>query len=246
MLKSCVLSGCKKLGSLVLRRSVLPEQAGVFRSVCSIPRGASHGPCSLRRLAPSSAACQQRPHVFTACHLETRCYSEVNRENSHSEKDTGVSSEESHERDGDGAFQPFSPGPVDAFTIDVLVSLLRQENAVDMCVIKVPDQIKYTEYFIVASGISPRHLRAMALYAIKVYKFLKKDGDRNVKIEGKHSEDWMCIDFGNIVVHLMLPEIRDVYELEKLWTLRNYDEQLRNIPPDKLPEDFIYDVDITK
>lgn len=54
------------------------------------------------------------------------------------------------------------------FSLDVLVSLLRQENAVDICVIKVPDQVKYAEYFIVVSGVSARHLRAMALYSIKV------------------------------------------------------------------------------
>lgn len=45
-----------------------------------------------------------------------------------------------------------------------------------------------------------------------------------------------------MVVHFMLPETREVYELEKLWTLRNYDEQLKNIPAETLPEDFIYEV----
>lgn len=50
-----------------------------------------------------------------------------------------------------------------------------------------------------------------------------------------------------MVVHFMLPETREVYELEKLWTLRAYDERLKNIPPETLPEDFIYDnADITK
>lgn len=134
----------------------------------------------------------------------------------------------------------------ETFTLDVLVSLMRQENAVDICVIKVPEQIKYAEYFIVVSGVSTRHLRAMALYAIKVYKFLKKDGSPNVKIEGKDSEDWMCIDFGNMVVHFMLPETREVYELEKLWTLRTYDEQLKSMPIETLPEDFIYGFEVTK
>lgn len=62
----------------------------------------------------------------------------------------------------------FSPGSPERFSLDVLVSLLRQENAVDICVIRVPEQIKYTDYFIVVSGVSTRHLRAMALYAIKV------------------------------------------------------------------------------
>lgn len=118
----------------------------------------------------------------------------------------------------------FRPGSSVTFSLDVLVSLLRQENAVDICVIKVPEQITYADYFIVVSGVSARHLRAMALYAIKVvtnmhfvtvkfwnvdlclkltqrviflqYKFLKKEGEPNVKIEGKDAEDWMCIDFG--------------------------------------------------
>lgn len=44
----------------------------------------------------------------------------------------------------------------------------------------------------------------------------------------------------------MLPETREVYELEKLWTLRSYDEQLKSIPTETLPEDFIFDVEVTK
>lgn len=69
-------------------------------------------------------------------------------------------------------FFSFCQGSLETFSLDVLVSLLRQENAVDLCVIKVPEQIKYAEYFIVVSGVSPRHLRAMALYAIKVVTYL--------------------------------------------------------------------------
>lgn len=63
-------------------------------------------------------------------------------------------------------------GSSEVFTLDVLVALLKQENAVDVCVIKVPEQIQYAEYFIVASGLSTRHLKAMALYAIKVVIWL--------------------------------------------------------------------------
>lgn len=45
----------------------------------------------------------------------------------------------------------------------------------------------------------------------------------------------------------MLPETRELYELEKLWTLRGYDEQLMKIPPERLPEDFIFDdLEVTK
>ncbi|XP_040900396.1 mitochondrial assembly of ribosomal large subunit protein 1 [Toxotes jaculatrix] len=241
-----ILNRCNKLVSSAFKRSVFAEQTGVFRRVCPIPKARCHSFCLTRQFTPNLASCQRRrfQQVFT-CHLDTkRCYSEMYSGSTNSDKGTDMSSEDSHEMDSDSRAPSLRPS--ETFSLDVLVSLLRQENAVDICVIEVPDQIKYAEYFIVVSGVSPRHLRAMALYAIKVYKFLKKDGDPNVKIEGKDAEDWMCIDFGNMVVHFMMPETRDIYELEKLWTLRKYDEQLRSMPAEILPEDFVYDADVTK
>ncbi|XP_028381633.1 mitochondrial assembly of ribosomal large subunit protein 1 [Phyllostomus discolor] len=125
------------------------------------------------------------------------------------------------------------------FDIDMLVSLLRQENARDICVIKIPPEMKYADYFVIASGTSTRHLHAMVHYIVKTYKFLKCKSEPHVKIEGKDTEDWMCVDFGSMVIHLMLPETREKYELEKLWTLRSYDDQLAQIAPETLPEDFV-------
>ncbi|XP_046951865.1 mitochondrial assembly of ribosomal large subunit protein 1 [Lynx rufus] len=129
------------------------------------------------------------------------------------------------------------------FDIDMLVSLLRQENARDICVIKVPPELKYTDYFVIASGTSTRHLHAMAYYIVKMYKYLKCKSKPHVKIEGKDTDDWLCVDFGSMVIHLMLPETRETYELEKLWTLRSYDDQLAQIAPETLPEDFILGIE---
>ncbi|XP_072365344.1 mitochondrial assembly of ribosomal large subunit protein 1-like isoform X3 [Scyliorhinus torazame] len=114
------------------------------------------------------------------------------------------------------------------------------ENAKEICVIKLPMEIKYSDYFIIVGGTSARHLQAMAQYAVKVHKHLKGGQTAHVHIEGKDTDDWKCIDFGNIVVHFMLPETRKVYELEKLWTLRSYDDQVAKIPPEILPTDFVY------
>uniref|UniRef100_A0A669C059 Mitochondrial assembly of ribosomal large subunit protein 1 n=1 Tax=Oreochromis niloticus TaxID=8128 RepID=A0A669C059_ORENI len=223
-----LLCHSRKVLSSVLRSSVLLTRTEAFGSVCSISKARSN-----------LTSCQHSHHAasFTGHFDIKRCYSES--EESRNSESNGVIEDDSHELDDNSR-------SLETFSLDVLVSLLRQENAVDLCVIKVPEQIKYAEYFIVVSGVSPRHLRAMALYAIKVYKFLKKDEDPNVKIEGKDAEDWICIDFGNMVVHFMLPETREVYELEKLWTLRSYDEQLKSIPTETLPEDFIFDVEVTK
>ncbi|XP_029786017.1 mitochondrial assembly of ribosomal large subunit protein 1 [Suricata suricatta] len=129
------------------------------------------------------------------------------------------------------------------FDIDMLVSLLRQENARDICVIKVPPELKYTDYFVIGSGMSTRHLHAMAYYIVKMYKYLKCKSEPHVKIEGKDADDWLCVDFGSMVIHLMLPETRETYELEKLWTLRSYDDQLAQIAPVTLPEDFILGIE---
>ncbi|XP_075414414.1 mitochondrial assembly of ribosomal large subunit protein 1 isoform X1 [Tenrec ecaudatus] len=125
------------------------------------------------------------------------------------------------------------------FDLDLLVSLLRQENARDICVIRVPPEMNYTDYFVIGSGTSTRHLHAMAYYLVKMHKFLKCQKDPYVTIEGKDTKDWLCMDFGSMVLHLMLPETRETYELEKLWTLRSYDDQLAQIVPEMLPEDFI-------
>ncbi|NWS96767.1 MASU1 protein, partial [Mionectes macconnelli] len=129
---------------------------------------------------------------------------------------------------------------VQKFNIDFVVALLRQENAKDICVIQPPPEIKYCDYFIIVSGSSTRHLHAMAHYMLKMYKHLKEESDPHTQIEGKETDDWLCIDFGNIVVHFMLPETREVYELEKLWTLGSYDDQLVEMTSQSLPEDFIF------
>ncbi|KAM9304434.1 mitochondrial assembly of ribosomal large subunit protein 1 [Morus bassanus] len=126
------------------------------------------------------------------------------------------------------------------FNIDFVVALLRQENAKDICVIQLPPEIRYCNYFIVVSGSSTRHLHAMAHYLLKMYKHHKEESDPHTQIEGKETDDWLCIDFGSIVMHFMLPETRETYELEKLWTLGSYDDQLAQITPQSLPEDFIF------
>ncbi|NXP78276.1 MASU1 protein, partial [Ramphastos sulfuratus] len=126
-----------------------------------------------------------------------------------------------------------------AFNIDFVVALLRQENAKDICVIQLPPEIQYCNYFIIVSGSSTRHLHAMAHYMLKMYKLHKEEGDPHTQIEGKETEDWLCIDFGTIVMHFMLPETREVYELEKLWTLGSYDDQLAQMTSQSLPGDFI-------
>ncbi|XP_014892306.1 mitochondrial assembly of ribosomal large subunit protein 1 [Poecilia latipinna] len=232
-----ILCKSRILVSSVCRKSSLLDQLAVPGCTSLIFKARCHS------LAVNLSSCQQRWRYGACprCPFESkRCYTDrgEGRLTERPEKlEYETEEEEDNRRNSNSQNQGFS----EVFTLDVLTSLLRQENAVDLCVIKVPDHIQYADYLIVVSGVSPRHIRAMALYAIKVFKFMRKHGEPHAKIEGKDAEDWMCVDFGKMVVHFMLPETREEYELEKLWTLRTYDEQLKKIPVETLPEDFIFD-----
>uniref|UniRef100_A0AAQ5WVU8 Uncharacterized protein n=1 Tax=Amphiprion ocellaris TaxID=80972 RepID=A0AAQ5WVU8_AMPOC len=117
-------------------------------------------------------------------------------------KRSGMFEEESLGMDNDsGGNRSLSWSSSESFPLHVLVSPKRQENAADLCLIKVPQ------------GVSLRYLCTVALHANKVKKLLKKDGDLNVRIEGKGAEDKMSIDFDAMVVHLMLHKTRKIYTL---------------------------------
>lgn len=116
--------------------------------------------------------------------------------------------------------------------VEDLVDFLLKESAVDICVIKTRGiRQNYVDYFVVVSGVSTRHIRAMAknleqLFRGKMLQGIGKGG--YPVVEGMESNHWVALDIGNIVVHFFLPEVREVYELEKLWTLGpEYDDQSR-------------------
>lgn len=78
-------------------------------------------------------------------------------------------------------------------------------------------------------------LRTTALIVTEVCVTIRIKGNELLHF---HFNSYLLL-IGNMVIHLMLPETRETYELEKLWTLRSYDDQLAQIAPETLPEDFI-------
>ncbi|PID34056.1 MAG: ribosome silencing factor [Thiotrichales bacterium] len=71
-----------------------------------------------------------------------------------------------------------------------------------------------TELMIIATGTSTRHIRSLAE---NVVVEAKKAGEQPLGVEGQRDTDWVLVDLDEIIVHIMLPETRDLYSLEKLW-----------------------------
>ena len=106
----------------------------------------------------------------------------------------------------------------DALTFDQLRELvltaLDDFKAIDIQTIDVSEQNPLTELFVIASGSSSRHLKSMAENLIIK---AKAAGCPPLGVEGQRQSDWVLVDLNDVIVHLMLPQARAFYNLEKLW-----------------------------
>ena len=111
-----------------------------------------------------------------------------------------------------------NPNTADALTFDQLRELvltaLEDFKAVDIQTIDVSEQNPLTELFVIASGSSSRHLKSMAENLIIK---AKAAGCPPLGVEGQRQSDWVLVDLNDVIVHLMLPQARAFYNLEKLW-----------------------------
>lgn len=94
--------------------------------------------------------------------------------------------------------------------------MLDENKAEEIVSLDIADKCSFADFLIVASGRGPRHVAALADH---VADALKKSGQPALNIEGKDSADWVLIDAGDVVVHLFRPEVRQFYNLEKMWAI---------------------------
>lgn len=90
-------------------------------------------------------------------------------------------------------------------------------QAVDIRVLDVRKLTVITDYMIIASGRSSRQVRALAN---RVMDTAREQGEPLIGIEGERESEWILIDLGGVVVHVMQAETRAFYQLEKLWEQR--------------------------
>ena len=97
---------------------------------------------------------------------------------------------------------------------DLVISTLEDLKAIDIQQIDVTGKNPLTDLFVVASGNSSRHVKSMAE---KLIVGAKAAGCQPLGIEGERQAEWVLVDLNDVIVHLMLPQTRPFYNLEKLW-----------------------------
>ena len=99
--------------------------------------------------------------------------------------------------------------------LSAIVALLEDEKAEEIVTIDLRGKASYTDFMVIASGRSSRHVGAICE---KLIDALKELGGPRPRAEGVENGDWALIDASDVVVHVFRPEVREFYALEKMWS----------------------------
>jgi ribosome-associated protein len=98
--------------------------------------------------------------------------------------------------------------------VSVVESAMDDIKAVNVRVLDVRKLTDIADTLVIASGNSDRHVRSIA---DRVVEFAKKAGFRPMGVEGERDGEWVLVDLQDVIVHIMLPRVREFYRLESLW-----------------------------
>ncbi|WCR54645.1 ribosome silencing factor [Bartonella clarridgeiae] len=104
--------------------------------------------------------------------------------------------------------------------LKIILGSLENIKAEDIISIDLQGRSSLADYMVIASGCSQRHVSAITDYLLHVWK---DSGYGKARVEGMAGGDWVLIDTGDIIIHLFRPEIRNFYNLEKMWLDSSWD-----------------------
>lgn len=110
-----------------------------------------------------------------------------------------------------------TPDQTDTTSEDLLariLSSLEEDKAEDIVQVDLHGKSSIGDYMVICSGRSSRQVAAISE---KLVERLKAEFGRGAKVEGKDAGDWVLIDTGDVIVHVFRPEVREFYQLEKMW-----------------------------
>ena len=112
--------------------------------------------------------------------------------------------------------------PTSEKLLALVLSSLDDDKAEEVVQIDLRGKTEIGDYMVIASGRSTRQVSAMSE---KLMDRVKNEFGFTAKVEGRHVGDWVLIDTGDVIVHIFRPEVREFYQLEKMW-------QSASHPPD--------------
>ena len=98
--------------------------------------------------------------------------------------------------------------------LDIILTSLNDGKAIDIDLFDVKKITSMSDYILIASGNSSRQVNALA---DKLIQTVKENKFETLGVEGKAEGEWVLVDLGDIIVHIMHPNSREYYQLEKLW-----------------------------
>lgn len=107
-----------------------------------------------------------------------------------------------------------TPEAIGSATLDLILARLDDMKAENTVTIDLRGKSAISDYMVVTTGRSNRHVGAVAE---NVAKGLKEKGIKGIHVEGMVNADWVLIDSGEVIVHIFRPEVREFYNLERLW-----------------------------
>jgi ribosome-associated protein len=109
-----------------------------------------------------------------------------------------------------------TPAPTPQALLKQVHAALAEMKAKDAVEIDVRGKTSIADYLVVVSGTSTRHVKSIA---DEVVRFAKKVGVMPLGVEGEREAEWVLVDLADVIVHVMLPRVREFYALERLWTV---------------------------
>jgi ribosome-associated protein len=105
--------------------------------------------------------------------------------------------------------------------LQIAIDALEEIKALNIKVIDVTGKTSITDIMIICTGTSNRHVKSLAE---NVVKRAKESGYKPIGVEGEGSAEWVLVDLVDVVVHIMQPDIREFYKLERLWSVEHHEE----------------------
>ena len=109
---------------------------------------------------------------------------------------------------------PEPTAPAETKMIDIVLQSLEDAKAEETVAIDIAGKSSLADHMVVTSGRSNRHVSAVA---DQVVKALRDNGFGKPRIEGLPHADWVLVDGGDVIVHIFRPEVREFYNIEKMW-----------------------------